>query len=228
MKLLLKSRDEEVPTWPSFTDVALSVAGILLLYLMTQVAISSQTSVAMLEIRERQTALRQAVQNAIPVSMHRDLTITEDGNLQRYTFADQVLFDTGKADLKPSGMTILDAMGHVFKEQVGAFTQIQIEGHTDDRPIKFPFPSNWELSSARATSVVRFLGEQTGLDPALLSATGYSQYHPVDTRPIEEGRARNRRIELVVVYSVQNVLDKVMGSSAHKKEAGHEVDKVRE
>jgi chemotaxis protein MotB len=167
----------------------------------------------MLEIRQRQTTLRQAVQNAIPATMQRGVTITEDGNLQRYTFADWILFDTGKADLKPSGVTVLGAIGQAFQEHVGTFVQIQIEGHTDDRPIKFPFPSNWELSSARATSVVRFLEEQTGLDPALLSATGYAQYHPVDTQPNDEGRARNRRIELVVVYSVQNILDRVLGTS---------------
>ena len=214
MRLLPESHDDEVPTWPSFTDIALCVVGILLFYLMAQAAISSQTSVALLEVGQRQAALRQTVQNAIPAAMHKDITISEDGNLQRYTFADWILFDTGRADLKPSGREVLGALGQAFKEHVGSFVKVQIEGHTDDRPIKFSFPSNWELSSARATSVVRFLEEQAGLDPALLSATGYSQYHPVDTRPSDEGRARNRRIEVVVVYSVQDVVEKVLNTPA--------------
>ncbi|HWP44000.1 MAG TPA: flagellar motor protein MotB [Blastocatellia bacterium] len=203
-----KDREAEVQVWPAYADVVINVTMILLFYLFAQSTISSQTSAGMMEIRQRQTKLRQAVEKNIPEAMRKDVTITEDGNLQRYTFADRVLFDSGQARLKSSGEEILEAIGRMFRSQVGSFSKIQIEGHTDDQPIRVGFASNWELSSARATSVVRFLQDRSGIDPQLLSATGYSQYHPVEANDSDEGRSRNRRIEILVVYSVQEVLEK--------------------
>ena len=206
MKLIKDGDEVSVQVWPSYTDVMMNVTLILLFYLFAQLIISSQTSAVMLEIRFRQTKLRQTVEGAIPESLRKDVTITEDGSLQKYSFADRVLFDSGRATLRESGIEILGAIGRVIKEQVGSFTKIQIEGHTDDQPIRTGFPSNWELSSARATTVVRFLQDASGLDPGLLSATGYSQYHPVDNNTTDASRSRNRRIEMVVVCSVQDVL----------------------
>lgn len=206
MKPLLGSHEPDVQVWPSYTDVMMNVTLILLFYLFVQSTISSQTSAGMVEIKQQQTRLRQSVEEIVPATMRKDLTITEDGNLQKYTFADRVLFASGQAKLSPLGEELLDLIGRAFKQQVGSFSKIQIEGHTDDQPIRVGFPSNWELSSARATSVVRFLQDRAGLDPSLLSATGYSQYHPVESHDSDEARARNRRIEVVVVYSVQAVL----------------------
>jgi len=81
--------------------------------------------------------------------------------------------------------------------------RIQIEGHTDNVPIvsalKKRFPTNWELSTARATEVVRYLQEQGGLDPKLLSATGYAEYQPVAANDTDEGKRKNRRIEIVLL-----------------------------
>jgi chemotaxis protein MotB len=210
MKSLLSLPDSDVQVWPSYTDVAMNVILILLLYLFTQVVFASQSMPCQQEIRQRMIAMRQVVEKAIPASLRANVTITEDGNLQRFTFADRVLFDSGQAALKPSGIEILRTIGEVFKTRVGSFSQIQIEGHTDDRPIQVGFPSNWELSSARATSVVRFLQDTSGLSPDLLSANGYSQYKPVDTNLTDAGRARNRRIEIVLVYSTA----KICGSAA--------------
>jgi chemotaxis protein MotB len=80
---------------------------------------------------------------------------------------------------------------------------INVEGHTDDVPIgpelARRYPTNWELSAARATNVARYLQEKIGIDPSLLSATGYGEYHPVASNEDEEGRTRNRRIEIVLV-----------------------------
>lgn len=213
MQFIKNSDEASVQVWPSYTDVMMNVTLILLFYLFAQLIISSQTSAVMLEIRFRQTKLRQAVESAIPAALRKDVFITEDGDLQKYTFADRVLFDSGRATLKESGAEILNAIGRVIKYQVGAFSKIQIEGHTDDQPINVGFASNWELSSARATTVVRFLQDSSGLDPALLSATGYSQYHPVEDNTTEANRSHNRRIEMVVVYSVQEVLDDAKGKA---------------
>jgi chemotaxis protein MotB len=81
--------------------------------------------------------------------------------------------------------------------------RIQVEGHTDNVKIfssgKSMYPTNWELSVARATQVVRYLQEQGGLDPKLLSATGYSEYQPVAPNDTDEGKAKNRRIEIVLL-----------------------------
>ncbi|HSS52433.1 MAG TPA: OmpA family protein [Thermoanaerobaculia bacterium] len=193
--------------WPAFTDVLMTVCLILVFYLFAQVVISSQTSAAMTMVAQHQRDLSQAVKQALPPHLRRDVGIAEDGSLQRYTFADWILFDSASAELKPSGMEALAALGRVFGQHAGEFTRIQIEGHTDDQPLRpgARFPSNWELSSARATSVVRFFEDQSRLDPTLLSATGYSEYQPAVREDSEQARARNRRIEVVVVYSVSAV-----------------------
>lgn len=198
------SHDTDTGVWPAFTDVLMTLCLILVFYLFAQVVITSQTTAGMAEVAQRQTSLRAAVEKTLPPALRRDVRIAEDGSLQRYTFADWILFDSASADLKPSGREALAALGRVFREHAGEISRVQIEGHTDDNPLRAGarFPSNWELSSARATSVVRFFEDQCGLDPGLLSATGYSEYHPVDSGAGAEAKARNRRIEVVVVYSV--------------------------
>ena len=199
MKLLLKSPETEVQVWPSYTDVAFTVILILLFYLFAQAVVSSQTSAILMEIRSRQKSLSDAVRQRVAA---QDVTVTDDLNIQRYGFADRVLFDSGQAELKESGKQILQLFGEAVGAQIGSFSKIQVEGHTDDNPIKSArFPSNWELSSARATSVVRFLQERCGLNPALMSANGYSEYQPVDRAGGEAAKARNRRIEIVIFYS---------------------------
>jgi flagellar motor protein MotB len=204
MSFSATQHDTETRVWPAFTDVLMTVCLILVFYLFAQVVISSQMSAIMAKIEQDQTRLHRAVEETIPPALLRDISIVEDGSLQRYTFADWVLFDSASADLKPSGEEALAALGQVFRQHTGAFDRIQIEGHTDDNQLHkgARFPSNWELSSARATSVVRFFEERCGIPPKLLSATGYSEYHPVDSRGSEEAKAHNRRIEVVVVYSV--------------------------
>lgn len=209
MKQLLTSDGAEVQVWPSYTDVAMNVILVLLLYLFTQIVFASQALPCQQEIRQRQVNMRKAVEQAIDdPALRGSVSIEEDGSFQRYTFADRILFESGRAGLMPSGVKVLSTIGGIFKAQVGAFSQIQIEGHTDDRPISHGFASNWELSSERATTVVRFLQDDSGLNPELLSATGYAQYHPVDTNETDEGRAHNRRIEIVLVYSVSGICGK--------------------
>jgi chemotaxis protein MotB len=81
--------------------------------------------------------------------------------------------------------------------------RIQVEGHTDNvrivSSLKKKFPTNWELSTARATEVVRYLQEAGGIAPKLLSATGYSEYQPVAPNDTDEGKHKNRRIEIVLL-----------------------------
>ena len=92
--------------------------------------------------------------------------------------------------------------------------EIRVEGHTDNVPVhNSRFKSNWELSTARATTVVSLLIEQHGFDPLLVSAAGYSEYRPVESNKTAGGRAANRRVDLVVVGHVQ-AKDKLAGTEA--------------
>lgn len=113
------------------------------------------------------------------------------------TFQEQVFFDLGKADLRVEGRDLLRRLAPILAEVPGT---ILVEGHTDDLPIRGgPFASNWELSTARATRVVRFLAEQAGLDPRRLAAAGYGEWRPRYPNDSEAHRARNRRVEIVLL-----------------------------
>jgi chemotaxis protein MotB len=117
------------------------------------------------------------------------------------TMVDQILFPSGSAEVGKKGKAVLDKVVSILKDVKDK--RIQIEGHTDNVPIvsslKKRFPTNWELSTARATEVVRYLQENGGIDPHLLSATGYSEYMPVAPNDTEEGKHKNRRIEIVLL-----------------------------
>ncbi|MFU8856898.1 MAG: OmpA family protein [Deferrisomatales bacterium] len=114
---------------------------------------------------------------------------------------DEILFDSGSAAVKAEGREVLARVGEVLKGLEDK--AIVIEGHTDDRRISGElarvFPTNWELSTARATSVVRYLQESAGIPPGRLSAAGFGPYRPVGPNDTPEGRARNRRIEIQLV-----------------------------
>jgi chemotaxis protein MotB len=200
---LLRDSESEVQVWPSYTDVAMTLVLFLLFYIFTQAVIAGQNSVEMKLVKQRQKELQEQIMASVPPDLRSALHIVSDGNLLNITFSDRVLFDRAKADLKDAGVPVLLAVGEVLDKNVGLISHIQIEGHTDNIPIQtLEFKSNWELSSARATSVVRFLQDKAHIEPSKLSATGYAEYHPIDPAGTEEARSRNRRIELVVVYSV--------------------------
>ena len=119
----------------------------------------------------------------------------------RFVFQSEVFFLTASADLQESGKEQLAKLADTLKELAKTIPKdinwvLNVVGHTDKRPINMPlFRSNWELSSARAISVVKFLVEQ-GIPPERLSATGYGEYQPLDNGNTEEALSRNRRIEL--------------------------------
>ena len=108
-----------------------------------------------------------------------------------------VLFDSGRVELKPGALDLLEHVALILERVPN---KIMIEGHTDNVPINRPpmFPSNWELSVIRATSVIRHLSENMGLAPGRFIAVGYSEYDPIDTNETPEGRAQNRRVNIVI------------------------------
>jgi len=116
------------------------------------------------------------------------------------TMVDKILFASGSAQIHKEGRAVLDKVDSILKDVKDK--RIQIEGHTDNKAIvsslKKKFPTNWELSTARATEVVKYLQEH-GIDPGLLSATGYAENQPIASNDTEEGRQKNRRIEIVLL-----------------------------
>ncbi|MCG0237979.1 MAG: OmpA family protein [Firmicutes bacterium] len=121
--------------------------------------------------------------------------MAEDRLLLR--FADQVLFDSGKADLRPDALPRLDALAEVLKRIPN---RVKVEGHTDTDPIvTAQFPSNWELSTARATTVVRYFVEWHGLDPRRFEASGMGEWHPVAPNDTPENKQRNRRVDILIL-----------------------------
>ena len=118
---------------------------------------------------------------------------------------DTLLFDPGKASLKNEAMSELVAVGEALNTQEN---YIRVEGHTDNIPINnAQFASNWELSAARATTVVRLLTDTANISPKKLSAVAYGEYKPVADNSTPEGRSQNRRVDIILLYSVFNDLE---------------------
>lgn len=124
-----------------------------------------------------------------------DVTSDERGVI--IELRDNILFDTGKAVLIPESADVLDKINALISTLPN---NIIVEGHTDNVPISnSQFPSNWELSTIRATTVVRYFTETCGQDPARISAAGYGEYKPVVENTTDENKAKNRRVNILIV-----------------------------
>jgi chemotaxis protein MotB len=119
---------------------------------------------------------------------------------------DKVLFDPGQAELRAEGREVVDKLAAAISRLPN---KLAVEGHTDNVPISGRYASNWELSTARATTVLRELIERHGIAPARLSAAGYADERPVAGNDTGEGRAANRRVELVVLADVAAALSEI-------------------
>ncbi len=127
--------------------------------------------------------------------------LTHEGSIE-LRLKESILFATGRADLRPEGRELLDTLVPLLRQDAHA---IAVEGHTDNVPIATAlFPSNWELSAGRATTVVRHLIGQ-GVAATQLRAIGYADTRPLDENATEEGRARNRRVSIVISMSPEIV-----------------------
>jgi chemotaxis protein MotB len=133
--------------------------------------------------------------------------------------SDDVLFDLGRADLKPAGRLVLDGVANALK---GIPNQIAIEGHTDDRPLNggLPYPTNWELSTGRATSVLRYFVEAHGIAAERVSAAGYADQQPLVPNDNGFNQARNRRVEIVVLTSAEEAADRLLQDAATDLQEG--------
>lgn len=133
-----------------------------------------------------------------------DISLSQDGGRLRVGLVDKILFDSGEAAISKRGEEVLARVGAVLATIDDK--QIQVSGHTDRTPISEKlapqFPTNWELSTARAINVVRFLSEKASVPPQRLVASGYSEYHPIANNKTAAGRAKNRRIEILLTPSL--------------------------
>lgn len=149
-------------------------------------------------VTQAQQSLEKEMRKALE---SKDVTISELQGKLTVNILDRILFDSGEAVLKSEGETVLQKLASVLAQYPNR--QIHVIGHTDNVPIRASarnrFASNWELSTARATAAVRFLQEKAGVNPMRLGAVGYGEFHPLADNATSEGRARNRRIAIVVL-----------------------------
>ncbi len=146
------------------------------------------------ELRRTKAELERQLQKEIA---RGDVSITMGKRGLVVTVVAEVLFDSGKAKVKPQGQTVLNKVANVL----GPLSEdIAIEGHTDNVPIKFSrWKSNWELSTQRALNVLHYFEDDKGVNPQRLSATGYGPYHPVASNDTPEGKQMNRRVEIIIL-----------------------------
>jgi chemotaxis protein MotB len=112
------------------------------------------------------------------------------------TFSEKYMFDSGKADIYSEAKEVIKNIASLLVDEPN---RISIEGHTDNTPINTPeFPSNWELSTKRATNVLKYLLEELKFEPKRLTAAGFGEWHPVAPNDTLENKAKNRRVDLIV------------------------------
>ena len=142
-------------------------------------------------MRIRRAIKEENLEDAIKVK------VTESGIAIK--LSDPIGFDLGEAEIKPELIPVLSSISQIINRVPD--TQIRVEGHTDDIPIhNYKYPSNWELSAARALNIVKFMAGAGGIEPSRLSAIGYGEYRPLVPNTSIENRRKNRRIEIYVEY----------------------------
>jgi len=153
------------------------------------------------EVSELERTRREIESSFKEQIAQKDIKLEEIEGKLKVTFVDKILFDSGSVMIKPKGQEVLLKLADSFRNNNDQ--NITVEGHTDDVHIGSAllgrFPTNWELSTARATAVVRFLQEKGNIAPERLTASGFSHYRPVATNEAPEGRKQNRRIEIILV-----------------------------
>jgi chemotaxis protein MotB len=145
---------------------------------------------------------RENIANKVRSAMYEDLkanliTVSQDDRGVVVHLAEELLFASGSAELKGSSAGSLDLLAGVLKTLPN---EIRVEGHTDNVPIHtVAFPSNWHLSVARAMNTADYLMTQRGLEPTKFNVVGYSEYKPLAPNTSEEDRAKNRRVDIVIL-----------------------------
>ncbi len=126
-----------------------------------------------------------------------EMTLKQEGNNLIINLAEKVLFSSGQAEILPSAENLLNGIADILKSR---HKDIWIEGHSDNRPISnSKYPSNWELSAARAMAVMRYFSEKKEVDQNWMTAVGYGEFQPLMPNDVPKNRAINRRVRIVLV-----------------------------
>lgn len=132
------------------------------------------------------------------MGLQNQININRDKEGISISLSGSLLFDSGRAELRPEAASALDRIAETFRHMPN---DVRVEGHTDNIQVDSDlYPTNWELSAARATAVARYLAEVDGISPKRLSAQGYAEFRPVASNDTRESRALNRRVDLLIVY----------------------------
>ncbi len=153
------------------------------------------------EIQIEKKLIQDEIKNALAPSVNSGLvSVTDNERGVTVHLMEELLFETGKAELKNNSLTVLDSLAKILQTLPN---EIRIEGHTDNVPINTPrFPSNWHLSVERAVVAAYYLITKHKLTAEKISVTGYSEYHPIVPNTTPENRARNRRVDIVIVTNL--------------------------
>ena len=177
-----------------------AVAELNLLKKQTEEDLKEQLATKEAEIEELTRTRREIEESLKEQIEQRDIKIEEIEGKLKVIFVDKILFGSGSVKAKKKGREVLLKLADSFRDAKDQ--NIVVEGHTDDvqigKSLQAKFPSNWELSTARAAAVVRFLRGKAGVEPERLTACGYGSYQPVASNETEEGRRQNRRIEIIL------------------------------
>lgn len=198
-------RTDDMSYWPAMVDVL--AAGLMVFIMTTYVQTAIRIDeVEGLETRQRRDAFMSALHNEFAAEIEKkELQAEQTLESIRLRFSDHVLFDSGKYELSEAGKRLLTRFSSFLLVQWTEGThRAQVDGHTDS--VAFGrwhgrgYPTNnWELSSARATQVVLFM-HQLGVPAEWLAASGYADHRPIGDNATEEGRARNRRVEITLLF----------------------------
>lgn len=154
-------------------------------------------------------ALRQKMADALTKFTSNELTVSVKNGKVYVSLQESLLFPSGSAAVNPKGKDALGTLAGVLNSNPDI--NVNIEGHTDSIPIKSRFEDNWALSTARATSIVRILTKDYKVDPIRVEASGHSLYDPVDSNTTPEGRARNRRTEIILSPKLDELYNLING-----------------
>ena len=154
----------------------------------------------------RLQSLLNSVKDALLGFSSDELTVTEKNGKIYVAMSDNLLFESGSAQVNKQGKEALGKLAEVLKKQHDI--DVFIEGHTDNKPIKtVQFKDNWDLSVVRATSVVRILTKDYGVNPLQILPCGRGEFMPVDNNESVEGRAHNRRTEIIMAPKLDKLMD---------------------
>ncbi|MBQ8968494.1 MAG: OmpA family protein [Bacteroidaceae bacterium] len=162
------------------------------------------------EQNQRVKSLLDNVKAALTGFSSDELTVREEGGKVYVAMSDKLLFESGKAIVNEQGKSALGKLAEVLNRQTDV--DVYIEGHTDNVPIKTAvFQDNWDLSVIRATSVVRILTGDYGVNPLQIQPCGRGEFKPVDTNTTPEGKARNRRTEIIIAPRLDKLYELITG-----------------